>query len=252
MKRVIAVGNQKGGVAKTTTALNLAAGLSGFGKKRVLLVDMDPQADATQSLPLDDGAAADASVADLLEGTATFADVVQEASPSVHLLPSTIALANLEPRLTGVRDVFRLREALDEADYDFVIIDCPPSLGNLTTNALVAATHVLVPVPPAAFGLRAVPEFLRTIDTVQRRFNPDLKLLGILITSMDSRTVMAKDVAQVLAEDYGSDLLKTRIRVNVRLDEAVSARQSIFRFDPKSSGAQDYGELVQEVLKRVR
>jgi chromosome partitioning protein len=97
-----------------------------------------------------------------------------------------------------------------------------------------------------------VPEFLRTIDTVQRRFNPDLKLLGILIASMDSRTVMARDVAQALAEDYGEGLLKTRIRVNVRLDEAVSARQSIFGFDPKSSGAQDYGQLVQEVLKRVR
>jgi chromosome partitioning protein len=252
MRHVIAVGNQKGGVAKTTTALNLAAGLSGFGKKRVLLVDMDPQADATQSLPLDDNAASEASIADLLEGTATFSDVVQEISPSVHLLPSTIALAGLEPRLAGVRDVFRLRDALAASDHDFVIIDCPPSLGNLTTNALAAATHVLIPVPPAAFGLRAVPEFLRTIDTVQRRFNPDLKLLGILITSMDSRTVMARDVAQVLAEDYGEKLLETRIRVNVRLDEAVSARQSIFRFDPRSSGAHDYDQLVKEVLKRVR
>ena len=252
MRRVIAVGNQKGGVAKTTTALNLAAGLSGFGNRNVLIVDMDPQADATQSLPLDDGAASDASIAELLEGTKTLSETIQELSAKVHLLPSTIGLASLEPRLTGVRDVFRLKEALEVSDHDFVIIDCPPSLGNLTTNALVAATHVLIPVPPAAFGLRAVPEFLRTVEMVQRRYNPDLKLLGILITSMDSRTVMARDVAEVLTDHYGSDVLKTRIRVNVRLDEAVSARQSIFRFDPRSSGAQDYGELVQEVLKRVR
>lgn len=253
MQHVIAVANQKGGVAKTTTALNLAVGLSRQPEQyRVLMVDLDPQANATESLPVDLEQVQKAGVYQVLEKKLSFADVAQQVAPNLDVSPSHIGLARLEPTLSAALATYRLQEALEKTDYDFVVIDCPPSLGGLTTNALVAAHDVIVPVKPATYGLSAVRDFMETFGLVQRRMNKPLGLLGVLITLYDSRTTLSKDAIAYLEEAFGDAMFQTRIRMNVRLDEAASARESIFHFAPSSSGAEDYGAFVQEVLDRVR
>ena len=178
--------------------------------------------------------------------------MVQGLGTYSHVVPSHIRLAKLEPALSGALDSYRLKEALDGAAYDFIVLDCPPSLGSLTLNALVAATHVVVPVKPSTYGISAVADFMETLEAVQRRLNPELQLLGILLTLYDARTTMAKDVTDYLQETYGDKLLPTHIGVNIRLDEAASAQQSIFRFDPSSHGAHDYMAFVEEVLHRAK
>lgn len=250
MPIIIAVANQKGGVAKTTTSLNLAAGIAARSH-RVLLIDLDAQANATSSTPVNLEKAANASIFHVLGELRPMTTVIQNAWDGVDLVPSSIQVARLEPTLSGALDVYRLKEALEPFDYDFVILDCPPSLGPLTLNALVAATHVLVPVKAATYGLAAVSDFEQTRVVVSKRLNPNLKLLGILITQWDGRTVLSREAAEYLEEQYGNHLLETRIRVNVRLDEAVSAQLPIFDFDPGSSGAHDYAALTEEVLRRV-
>ena len=252
MQHVIAVANQKGGVAKTTTALNLAVGLSRQPEQyRVLMVDLDPQANATESLPVDLERAAQAGTYHVLEQRLSVADVVQQVGENLDLSPSHIGMARLEPTLSAALAAYRLQEALEEVDYDFVVIDCPPSLGGLTTNALVAATDVVVPVKPATYGLSAVRDFMDTFDLVQARMNEKLRLLGVLVTLYDSRTTLSKDAIAFLEEAFGDALFQTRIRMNVRLDEAASARQAIFDFAPSSSGAEDYDSFLKEVLARV-
>lgn len=252
MRSIIAVANQKGGVAKTTTAVNLAAGLAARAY-RVLIVDLDPQANASSSTPIALDEAAKASIFHVLGEGQPLASIIQSAWENVDVAPSSIQVARLEPTLSGALDVYRLKEALETlADYDFIILDCPPSLGPLTMNALISATHVLVPVKAATYGLSAVADFEQTMALVQKRLNPQLELLGILITQWDGRTVLAREAADYLEEQYGDQLLHTRIRINVRLDEAVSAQQPIYTFDSNSSGAQDYSALTEEVLQRVR
>lgn len=251
MPAVIAIANQKGGVAKTTTALNLAAGIASRSH-RVLIVDLDPQANATSSTPIDLVKAAASSMHNVLGDLQSLTEVIQSAWANVDIAPSSIQVARLEPTLSGALDVYRLKEALAPlTEYDFVVLDCPPSLGPLTLNALVAATHVLVPVKPATYGLTAVNDFEQTMKQVQRLLNPGLSLLGIVVTQWDSRTVIAREAADYLEAQYGDLIFKTRIRVNVRLDEAVSAQESIYAFDSASSGAQDYAALTEEVLQRV-
>lgn len=251
MPVVIAIANQKGGVAKTTTALNLAAGIAARSH-RVLIIDLDPQANATSSTPIDLAKAASASMHSVLGDLRPLTEVIQQAWDGVDIAPSSIQVARLEPTLSGALDVYRLKEALEPlAGYDFVVLDCPPSLGPLTLNALVAATHVLVPVKPATYGLTAVNDFEQTMKQVQRLLNPTLSLLGIVITQWDSRTVIAREAADYLESQYGNLMFDSRIRVNVRLDEAVSAQEPIYSFDPASSGAQDYAALTEEVLQRV-
>lgn len=250
--QILAIANQKGGVAKTTTAVNLVAGLAREGH-RTLLIDLDPQANATESLPVDLEDVQPKSVYELLEHTASLADARRTVYPGLDLVPSHIRVARLEPALSGSLDAYRLQEALSPAasEYDFVVIDCPPSLGSLTTNALVAATGIIVPVRPATYGLSAINDFMATLQLVQHRLNPDLALIGILLTLFDARTTLAREAADVLAEDHGEALFQSRIRMNVRLDEAASAQQSIYDFAPSSSGAEDYEAFVREVLQRV-
>lgn len=251
MPVVIAIANQKGGVAKTTTALNLAAGIAARSQ-RVLIIDLDPQANATSSTPIDLAKAASSSMHSVLGDLRPLTEVIQQAWDRVDIAPSSIQVARLEPTLSGALDVYRLKEALEPLEgYDFVVLDCPPSLGPLTLNALVAATHVLVPVKPATYGLTAVNDFEQTMKQVQRLLNPTLSLLGIVITQWDSRTVIAREAADYLESQYGNLMFDSRIRVNVRLDEAVSAQEPIYSFDPASSGAQDYAALTEEVLQRV-
>lgn len=247
---IIAVANQKGGVAKTTTVLNLAAGLAARSH-RVLIVDLDPQANATSSTPADLNRAGEASMFHVLGEGHPLPSIIQRAWAGVDIAPSSIQVARLEPTLSGALDVYRLKEALEDVDYEFAVVDCPPSLGPLTLNALVAATHVLVPVKAATYGLAAISDFEQTRTLVSKRLNPSLELLGILITQWDGRTVLAREAAEYLERQYGDQLLNTRIRVNVRLDEAVSAQEPIFKFDSASSGAQDYTALTEEVLQRV-
>ena len=247
---VIAIANQKGGVAKTTTAVNLAAGLADRGH-RTLLIDLDPQANATETMPITVAGLEQASIHDLLTTGRTFNEVVRSINPDLDFIPSHIKLARLEPSLVGPVDAYKLKDAITGLAYSYVIIDCPPSLGSLTTNALIAATDVIVPVRPAFFGLSAVADFMETIGQIQARLNNGLNVLGILVTLFDARTSIAQDVIEALQEDYGDLMFETRIAVNVRLDEAASAQQSIFSYDPRSSGAHNYAAFVEEVINRV-
>ncbi len=246
--RVIAIANQKGGVAKTTTAVNLASGLALNGT-RTLLVDLDPQANATQSLPQPEKVVA--TVFDVLSGVLTVSEATYAVDPHLDLLASHIKLAKLEPQLQGVVDAYRLRDAFNGLPYEYIVVDCPPSLGPLTTGALVAATHVLVPVTASYYGLNAVADFMETYAQIQSRINLQLRLLGIVITIFDRRLKIANDVATLLRENYRSDVLTTVIEKNVRLDEAASGQTSIFSYDGTSRGAENYRQLLKEVLERA-
>lgn len=246
--RVIAVANQKGGVAKTTTAINLAFGLARRNMK-TLLVDLDPQANATQSLPVPD--ALGLTVSDVLDQKVRIEEAIYQVDSNFDALTSHIKLARLEPQLAGAVDAYRLRETLDGLPYDYVIVDCPPSLGALTTNALVAATHVLVPVTASYYGLNAVADFMETFNQIRKVVNSRLELLGIVVTIYDGRLTIAKDVEALLRTTYGERVLGAVIRKNVRLDEAASDRSSIFSFAPGSQGAKDYTELLEEVMERA-
>jgi chromosome partitioning protein len=245
---VIAVANQKGGVAKTTTAINLAAGLASQGNA-TLLIDLDAQANATQSLPLVDST--EQTTYEVLSDVLRVDEAVQEVHSTFHVLPSHIKLAKLEPQLQGPVSGYKLRSALKELPYDYVVIDCPPSLGALTTNALVAATHVLVPVTATYYGLNAVADFMETFGQIRSIINPKLQLLGMVVTIFDGRLTIAKDVVALLRQTYEDDVLDTVIHKNVRLDEAASGQSDIFSFDPASRGAQDYRALLEEVVSRA-
>lgn len=245
---VIAVANQKGGVAKTTTAINLAAGLAAKNCA-TLLVDLDAQANATQSLPIPEDV--ELTTFEVLSEDASVVDAVQKVNPNFSVLPSHIKLAKLEPQLQGPIAGYRLRSALESLPYDYVVIDCPPSLGALTTNALVAATHVLVPVTATYYGLNAVTDFMETFEQVRKIINPRLRLLGLVVTIFDGRLTIARDVIQLLRETYGDDVFDTVINKNVRLDEAASGRSDIFTYDSSSRGAQDYRALLGEVVSRA-
>ena len=247
--KTIAISNQKGGVAKTTTAINLAHGLVRKGFK-VLLIDLDSQANTTESLPIDMSDVASRGVYEVLNRELSVAQAVRNLDANFDLLPSHIKLAKLEPILNGAVDAYRLKDALSEVMADYVVIDCPPSLGPLTQNALIAATHVVIPVKPAYFGLSAVSDFLETCEQVKRRLNPSLSITGILVTQYDPRTKLAQDVTAELNKRYGDLVFQTRIQTNIRLDEATSAKLSIFSYDPKSSGAVNYASFVDEVLAR--
>ena len=248
---IIAIAIQKGGVAKTTTALNLVAGLVLLGHS-CLLVDLDPQANATEAMPLENyEQLRNHNVYHLLSEEQTLNDVTTVINEKIAVVPSNIRLASLEPSLSGATDAYRLKDALEGQPYDFVIIDCPPSLGPLTTNALLAADHVLLPLKPSTFGLSAVADFMDTFSLVKKRLNKDLNFLGIVLTLYDPRTNITKDVETIIKEDFGTLLFNTKIHVNVKLDEATGAKQSIFKFAPDSKGAKDYLELVKEVVKRV-
>lgn len=247
--KVIAIANQKGGVAKTTTAINLASGFS-RQQARTLLVDLDPQANATQSLPQPEQVTAP-TVFDVFSGVLSVREAAYEVGERLDLVASHIKLAKLEPQLQGAVDSYRLREALEGLPYDYVVIDCPPSLGALTTNALVAASHVLVPVTASYYGLNAVADFIETFNQIRRIINTNLELLGIVVTIFDSRLTISNDVISVLRETYGTAVFETVIHKTVRLDEAASGRTSIFEYDAASRGAEDYHRLLEEVLKRA-
>jgi chromosome partitioning protein len=259
--RAIAVLNQKGGVGKTTTAVNLSAALADSGA-RVCLIDLDPQAHATLHLGLDstDGVP---TIYDVLAGQAALGDAWREVQPNLSVVASHINLAAAEVELVGVvgREVI-LRDKLGACDgrFDYVFVDCPPSLGILTLNALAAVDEVLLPLQPHFLALHGLGKLLETIDLVSRRLNERLRLGGVLYCMFDSGTRLAAevtgDVEEFLARARrpctpwaSARTFQTRIRRNIRLAEAPSFGQSIFRYAPASHGAADYEQLAREVAE---
>lgn len=252
---IIAITNQKGGVGKTTTAINLSAALAFKGLK-TLLVDLDPQANSSMSF-LDIHAISGPTVYDALtEKDIHLPQAVLpiEKIPGLSVVPANIALAKIEGKLLGELDShYRLKDELDvvHEHYDYIVIDTPPTLGIITFNALVAATHVLIPIQSSYFALEGTDDLLETVDKVKQRANPELQILGALITLYDRRTVLSKDIRSQIHEVFGDKVFKTFISKSVRLEESPAYHESIFSFAPNSSGAYEYYKLSEEVLSRV-
>lgn len=253
MTAVIAIANQKGGVGKTTTAINLSAALAQRGKK-TLLIDIDPQANCTISFL--NAPELNGSVYEVLSDHSLTLDQIVRPSnlKDLSIAPSRIALAKLEQILAGQFDApFRLKDALTAVskDYDFILIDTPPALGIMTVNALVASTHLLIPIQSSYFALEGTDDLLETYERIRARPNPELQILGVLITLFDKRTNIAFDIHNQLRKTFGDKLFKTVISRSVRLEESPAYKESIFTFAPDSPGAAEYRKLSLEVLQRV-
>ncbi len=250
---IVTVANQKGGVGKTTTTINLAAAVAHKGFK-TLLIDLDPQANSTMSYI--DPRSVQRSMFDVLVSEEVpFRDVIVP-TPVVNLwvAPSKISLAKLESKLIGELDgPFRLKDKIKDAvaEYDYIFIDTPPTLGMITVNALVASSHVLVPIQSSYFALEGTDDLLETIEKIKARPNPNLQLLGVVITMHDKRTTLAKDIHDQIGQVFGDRLFNTVITKSIRLEESPAYKESIFTFAPRSSGAMEYYSLSEEILSRV-
>ncbi|MBR5347754.1 MAG: ParA family protein [Lachnospiraceae bacterium] len=253
MSRVIGIANQKGGVGKTTTAINLSACLAEKGKK-VLLIDLDPQGNATSGFGLERGKIENTVYQLLISDDLSIKDCIQkDVQENVDVLPSDVNLSGAEIELIGIkRKEFILKKKLEPVreDYDFVIIDCPPSLNMLTVNALTTADSVLVPIQCEYYALEGLSLLLHTISLVKKRLNASLEVEGVVFTMYDSRTNLSLQVVENVKDNLKQNVYKTIIPRNVRLAEAPSHGLPINKYDPKSTGADGYRSLAQEVIDR--
>ena len=252
MTRVVALANQKGGVGKTTTAINLGASLAACERK-VLLIDLDPQANATSGLGLPKND--DRSMYAVLAGELRLADIVRATElPTLFVAPSSVDLvgAEVELRDTSERE-FRLKTAISQldSDYDYILIDSPPSLGLLTINGLAAADSVLVPMQCEYFAMEGVSQLLNTVERVRESVNPELEIEGIALTMYDDRMNLSRQVAEEVRNHFGAKVYKTVVPRNVRLGEAPSFGKPIILYDIRSRGSEAYVSLAKEFIARA-
>ena len=250
---ILAIANQKGGVGKTTTSINLAAALAQKGYE-TLLLDLDPQGNATLSF-LDPEQIQTSIYEVLTEDDKTVKDAVcKTAYKHLSVVPARINLAKFESKLLGDIDShFRLKDRLKSVvkDFKYIIIDTPPTLGLMTVNSLVASTHLLVPIQSSYFALEGTDDLLETVEKIRARANPGLEFLGVVITIHDKRTILGRDIRNHINEVFGKKVFRTIISRSVRLEESPAYKEPIFTFAPHSSGALEYYKLSEEVIGRV-
>lgn len=252
MGRIIAIANQKGGVGKTTTAINLASCLA-ENKKNVLAIDLDPQGNMTSGLGVDKNEAEN-TVYELMLGECTIRQSMRDTVVEhLRLIPSNVNLAGAEIELLGINDKeYILKTAVDyiREDYDFIIVDCPPSLNMLTVNAMTTADTILVPIQCEYYALEGLSQLIHTIHLVQERLNPKLEIEGIVFTMYDVRTNLSNQVVQTVKENLDTKIYQTMIPRNIRLAEAPSYGIPINMYDSRSAGAESYRNLAKEIIER--
>lgn len=249
MSHVIAVTNQKGGVGKTTTTINVAYNLAKAGKK-TLLIDLDPQGNATSGLSVSKQGP---TTRDVLSGTAVLGDVIQKtAYKNLDVLPTDAQLATLETEIASAKDrAIRLKKVLAQCDYDVILIDCPPSLGLLTVNALTAANSVIIPVQTEYYALEGLGQLLETMKLVRKALNPKLAILGVVMTMHNNRTTLSVQVEEQLQANFKDRLFQTAVPRNIRVAEAPSHGKPVGEYDKWSKGARAYKALTKEVMERL-
>jgi chromosome partitioning protein len=247
MGKVLSISNHKGGVGKTTSAINIGAGLNKLGKK-VLLIDLDPQANLSQSLGLINQ---DKTIYGALKGDYKLEPVM--VLKGLDVIPSTLDLSGAEIELSSEPGrEYILKELIEDirSDYDYIIIDSPPSLGLLTINSFTAADEILIPLQAQFLAMQGLAKLVEVVEKIKSRLNKELKMGGVFITQYDGRKVLNRDVVETINAHFKSEVFKTKIRDNIALAEAPAQGLDIFRYNAKSNGAEDYMDLAQEIIKR--